>query len=104
MSSSRGMDPFLSIGSDFFFITPFSVLAFSRVEQLSGSQMVVVGLERPRLQLVASSSRFPSAPSSEQFALGVESTEENTWEHLERGDFRTRAGVTGSDEEVRRRP
>ena len=31
----------------------------------------------------------------------VESTEENSWEHLERADFRTRAGITGADEEVR---
>ena len=67
ISSSRGMDPLLSIGLDFSFITPFSVLVFSQVEQLSWLQMVVVGLERPKLQLVASQS--PSAHSHAQCAL-----------------------------------
>ena len=69
ISSSRGMDPLLSIGLDFSFITLFSALAFSQVEQLSWLQMVVVGLERPKLQLVASQSHFPSAHSSKQCAL-----------------------------------
>ena len=80
ISSSRGMDPLLSIGLDFAFITPFSVLVFSQVEQLSWLQMVVVGLERPKLQLVASQS--PSAHSHAQCALA---SQDSPWiKHIPR--------------------
>ena len=76
----QGEDPLLSTGLDFSFITPFSALAFSQVGQLLWLQMVVVGLERPKLQLVASQS--PSAHSHAQCALA---SQDSPWiKHIPR--------------------